>query len=199
MIPVAVAGLVALLMVVDLFIFWRFLRRCPPNRLLVIFGNVGGGRASKVMHGGTHFKVPLIQETSFLDLQPRILNARLTGALSKKNIRVNLSCTLVYAISTAPGVMENAAERLLGQSDKEIENQVQAILLGQLRLVVSELEILEFYTDPLRVEQLLHEHLESELEKIGIQTLRIYVRDVYDEAGDIKGRIQKAELSTSFR
>lgn len=42
------------------------------------------------------------------------IEVNLTHALSKQNIRVNVPSRFTIGISTEPGVMENAAERLLG-------------------------------------------------------------------------------------
>ena len=44
-------------------------------------------------------------------------------ALSKQNIRVNTPSTFTVGISTEPGVMENAAERLLGLNMQAIREQ----------------------------------------------------------------------------
>ena len=41
-------------------------RRCPSNRILVIFGRVGSGRASRCLHGGGALVWPLIQDWAYL-------------------------------------------------------------------------------------------------------------------------------------
>ncbi|HWB20982.1 MAG TPA: hypothetical protein VG711_11825, partial [Phycisphaerales bacterium] len=45
-------------------------RRCPSNRILVKYGNVGTNRAAKCIHGGATFVWPLIQDYSYLSLEP---------------------------------------------------------------------------------------------------------------------------------
>ena len=45
-------------------------KRCPANRILVIYGKVGEGQSSKCLHGGGAFVWPLIQDFDFLHLEP---------------------------------------------------------------------------------------------------------------------------------
>ena len=40
----------------------RFYKRCPSDRILVIFGKVAGGRSAHCIHGGGAFIIPLVQD-----------------------------------------------------------------------------------------------------------------------------------------
>lgn len=118
-IPIAIIGVIVLLIIVA-GILKRY-RRCPADKVMVIYGKVGRGsdgesRSSKCIHGGAAFIWPIFQECQFLDLTPFSMNIDLRNALSKQNIRVNVPSSFTVGISTEPGVMQNAAERLLGQS-----------------------------------------------------------------------------------
>jgi flotillin len=96
------------------FFFSRY-RRCPSDKILVIYGKTGGdGRSSKCIHGGAAFVWPIFQDFQYLDLTPIPIDIKLEGALSKQNIRVNTPSTFTVGVSTDEGVMENAAERMLG-------------------------------------------------------------------------------------
>lgn len=75
-----------------------------------------------IHHGGAAFIWPVIQGYQWLDLTPLPIDIRLEGALSKQNIRVNTPSTFTVGVSTEPGVMENAAERMLGLGLAEIVN-----------------------------------------------------------------------------
>ena len=69
----AFAGLLVVL-VPAIFMASRY-RRCPSNRILVIFGRVGSGRASRCLHGGGALVWPLIQDWAFLSLEPMVRSA----------------------------------------------------------------------------------------------------------------------------
>src|SRR3954471_10845410 len=89
-------------------------KRCPSNRVLVIYGKVGTGNSAKCIHGGAAFVLPLVQDHAYLSLEPIQIEVPLKGALSMENIRVNVPSVFTVAIGTEPEVMQNAAIRLLG-------------------------------------------------------------------------------------
>ena len=107
-----------------LFVAKRY-KRCPSNRVLVIFGKVGGGNTSQCIHGGAAFVWPLIQDHAYLSLEPIQIEIPLKGALSIENIRVNVPSVFTVAIGTEPEVMQNAAIRLLGLNTEEIKQQAE--------------------------------------------------------------------------
>ena len=78
--------------VVLLFILFatiiRRYRRCPSDKILVVYGKTGGGSA-KCIHGGGKFVWPVIQDYAYLSLTPISIDANLTNALSRQNIRVD--------------------------------------------------------------------------------------------------------------
>jgi len=74
-------------------------RRCPSDRILVVYGKIGGTGSAKCYHGGAAFIIPILQAHQFLDLEPMTMDINLTGALSKQNIRVNCPSTFTVGIS----------------------------------------------------------------------------------------------------
>src|SRR5438132_1728279 len=123
-----------------LLLFNRY-KRCPSNRVLVIFGKVGGGNTSRCIHGGAAFVLPLIQDHAFLNLEPMQIEVPLKGALSIENIRVNVPSVFTVAIGTEPEIMQNAAIRLLGLNADQIKEQVEHMIFGQLRQVIASMRI----------------------------------------------------------
>ncbi|MDE2977687.1 MAG: flotillin family protein, partial [Acidobacteriota bacterium] len=122
-------------------------RRCPSDRILVVYGKIGGSGSAKCYHGGAAFIVPILQAHQFLDLEPMTMDINLTGALSKQNIRVNCPSTFTVGISTEAGVMENAAERLLGMRMERVSALARDIIFGQMRVVLATMPIEEINAD----------------------------------------------------
>src|SRR5262245_33932973 len=100
-------------------------KRCPSNRVLVIYGKAGRGNAVKCLHGGATFVWPLIQDHAYLSLEPIQIEIPLRGALSAENIRVNVPSVFTVAVGTTPEIMQNAAVRLLDLNVTQIEKQAQ--------------------------------------------------------------------------
>jgi flotillin len=164
----------------------RQYKRCPSNRVLVIYGKVGSNRAAKCLHGGGVFVVPLIQDYAFLTLEPMVIEIPLEGALSLNNIRVNVPSTFTVGVSTDPVLMNNAAERLLFLDRTAVKEQAQDIILGQLRLVIATLSIEEINKDREKFMSLINENVAQEINKIGLELINVNIRDITDESGYIQ-------------
>lgn len=159
-------------------------KRCPSDKILVIYGRTGGTSA-KCIHGGGAFIWPVIQDYAYLDLKPISIEANLTNALSRQNIRVDVPCRFTIAISTELDSMGNAAERLLGLSPDQIQELSKDILFGQLRLVIATMTIEEINSDRDKFLENISKNVDTELKKIGLKLINVNVTDIKDESGYI--------------
>ncbi len=179
-----IGAFILLLIFFVVFVIKQY-KRCPSNRILVVYGRVGGNKAAKCMHGGGTFVVPLIQDYAYLALEPLVIDIPLEGALSLNNIRVNAPATFTVGISTDPVLMNNAAERLLNMRVETVREQAQDIILGQLRLVIATLTIEEINKDREKFMKLINENVANEINKLGLELINVNVRDITDESGYI--------------
>ena len=172
-----------------LFLLKRY-KKCPSDKVMVIYGKVGSNkdgsaRSAKCIHGGAAFVWPVIQAYEFLDLTPLSISVDLENALSRQNIRINVPSRFTVGISTEPGVMQNAAERLLGLRLQEIQELAKDIIFGQLRLVIATMDIEEINTDRDKFLEAVSRNVEGELKKIGLRLINVNVTDISDESGYI--------------
>ncbi len=179
---IAVAAVVLFITITALISRYK---RCPSDKILVIYGRTGGTSA-RCVHGGGSFIWPVIQDYSFLDLKPLSIEANLTNALSRQNIRVDVPCRFTIAISTEPENMNTAAERLLGLSSENIQELAKDILFGQLRLVIATMTIEEINSDRDKFLDNISKNVDSELKKIGLKLINVNVTDIKDESGYIE-------------
>ncbi|MDR2685028.1 MAG: flotillin family protein [Prevotellaceae bacterium] len=180
--------LILIAVVVGFIVFISLIKRykrCPSDKILVVYGRTGGGSA-KCIHGGGAFIWPVIQDYSFLSLIPISIEANLTNALSKQNIRVDVPSKFTVGISTESDSMGNAAERLLGLSSEQIQELARDILFGQLRLVIATMSIEEINSDRDRFLDNVSKNVEQELKKIGLKLINVNVTDIKDESGYIE-------------
>lgn len=178
------AGLIGLAFLMFLWGITRY-KRCPSDRILVIYGRTGSGSA-KCLAGGAAFVWPVIQDYEYLDLTPISIDVDLRGALSKQNIRVNVPSRFTVGISNQEGIMLNAAERLLGKSRDEIRDISKDIIFGQLRLVVATMDIEEINSDRDKFLTNISQNVGSELKKIGLLLINVNITDIQDESGYIE-------------
>ena len=184
LVVVAVAIFALMLVVISRY------KKCPSDKIMVIYGKVGTNkdgtqRSAKCIHGGASFVWPVIQAYEYLDLTPLSLSVDLTNALSHQNIRVDVPSRFTVGISTEVGVMQNAAERLLGLKLVEIQELAKDIIFGQLRLVVATMDIEEINTDRDKFLEAVSGNVETELKKIGLRLINVNVTDISDESGYI--------------
>ena len=189
-------GVVILITVIALLVFTSVVvlltryRKCPSDKILVVYGKIGRNkdgtpRSAKCIHGGAAFIVPVLQSYEYLDLTPLSIPVDLKNALSKQNIRIDVPSRFTVGISVENGVMQNAAERLLGLKLPEIQELAKDIIFGQLRLVIATMDIEEINTDRDKFLAAVSNNVESELKKIGLRLINVNVTDITDESGYI--------------
>jgi len=110
----------ALFMVVALGVILKQYKRCPPNRILVVYGKTETD-TPKCIHGGAVMVFPLLQDYAWLALEPIRFEVARQKAASGRTISDPLPRVFSVAIGTTPELMQNAAVRLLGLDQSEIK------------------------------------------------------------------------------
>lgn len=190
--PLIAAGAAGLILFGLLMFIAKRYKRCPSNRVLVIFGKTSGGNAARCVHGGAAFVVPLIQDYAYLSLEPIQIEVPLKAALSIENIRVNVPSVFTVAIGTETEIMQNAAIRLLGLGTEDIKQQAADIIFGQLRQVIASMRIEDINRDRDKFLESIQTSLEPELKKIGLVLINVNITDITDESGYIEAIGRKA-------
>ncbi|MBT60992.1 MAG: flotillin [Euryarchaeota archaeon] len=168
--------------IVTIYVATSRYKLAPSDKILVVYGNVKDAGAAACYHGGGKIVWPLIQHYAYLDLKPMTIRIDLQHALSQQNIRINVPSTFTIGISTAPSIMQNAAERLLGLSQPQIEDMASEIIFGQLRLTVATLTIEQINQDREAFLSMVSSNVDSELHKIGLYLINVNITDITDEA-----------------
>jgi flotillin len=188
---ITIIAFVGLISITLLFLASRY-KRCPSDKVLVVFGKVGDGQTARCIHGGGALIWPLIQDYQYLSLTPMTINIDLKNALSRQNIRINVPSTFTVGVSTQAAVMNNAAERLLGLSPELIEAMAGEIIFGQLRLTVASLTIEQINQDRESFLEEIRKNVEPELNKIGLNLINVNITDITDESNYIGSIGKKA-------
>ncbi len=188
--PIMLMFVIAIVVITTLILVLSRYKKCPSDKIMVIYGKVGSNpdgsnRSARCIHGGAAFIWPIFQAHEYLDLTPLSISVDLTSALSRQNIRIDVPSRFTVGISTETGVMQNAAERLLGLKLNEIQELAKDIIFGQLRLVIATMDIEEINTDRDKFLEAVSGNVETELKKIGLRLINVNVTDISDESGYI--------------
>jgi len=191
---VVVIGVLVAVLLFGLFItFLSRYKKCPSDRIMVIYGRTGGAhKAAICVHGGASFVWPVIQDYGYLSLRPLQIEVNLQNALSLQNIRISVPSIFTVGISTDVEIMGNAAERLFGLMPDAISELARDIIFGQLRLVIATMTIEDINKDRETFLKNVMDNVESELNKIGLKLINVNVTDITDESGYIQAIGQRA-------
>ena len=70
------------LVLISIFVFIaNQYKRCPSNKIIVVYAPPHGEKTAKCVHGGGTFVIPLIQDFGVLSLEPMTTDIDLRGAL----------------------------------------------------------------------------------------------------------------------
>jgi len=185
---IAVAAGLSLLILLMAWVNWY--RKCPSDRIMVIYGRTGLSdghqKPALCIHGGAKFVWPVFQDYGYISLRPMQIEVNLNNALCKQNIRINVPSVFTVGVSTKPEIMGNAAERLLGQPPEAIAELAKDIIFGQLRLVIASMTIEAINADRETFLRAVEDNVTEELKKIGLDLLNVNVTDITDESGYIE-------------
>jgi len=204
----ALVGLVVLAFASMALLLSQRYKRCPSNRVMVIYGKyTGSATGTRCLHGGARFVLPMVQDFAYLSLEPIQIEIPLKGALSMENIRVNVPSVFTVAVGTDLPTMQNAAIRLLGLNTHDVKQQAGDIIFGQLRQVIASMGIEDINRDREKFLHSIQTSLEPELQKIGLVLINVNITDITDESGYIEaiGRkaaaeaVQKAKVDVALQ
>lgn len=203
--------IIGFLLVASLLILcFKAYKKVPNDKMIVVYGGMGNkkkeGYTQRTCQGGGIFVIPFFQAYETLDLQPISMDVPLKGALTKDSIRINVPSRFTVGIKPDDrDTLNNAINRILQMNTNEIRQQSLDIIIGQLRDVVSRMDIVELVQDRNKFNKLINESVEVELNKIGLSIINVNIEDVTDDEGYIEARgrremtsaIQKAEVDVS--
>ena len=179
---------IAIVLLSTIIVILSRYRKCPSDKIMVIYGKVGNNvdgtnRSARCIHGCAAFIQPYFNISIYgFDAD---IDQCSTNALSRQNIRIDVPSRFTVGISTEEGVMQNAAERLLGLPLGAIQDLAKDIIFGQLRLIIATMDIEEINTDRDKFLEAVSGNVETELKKIGLRLINVNVTDISDESGYI--------------
>lgn len=182
------------------FILKNLIYVCGPNEVLIFAGSRTktslGERGYRIIRGGRGMRIPLFETVDRLNLTNMSIEVAVTNAYAKGGIPLSVSGVANIKIASHSPALDNAIERLLGRSHKEIIRIAKETLEGNLRGVLSQLTPEEVNEDKTTFAEKLLEEADHDLERLGLILDTLKIQNVTDERGflDSIGRIRSADL-----
>ncbi|OHB79056.1 MAG: hypothetical protein A2V98_02030 [Planctomycetes bacterium RBG_16_64_12] len=164
---VMIAAIMAMMFVMITLLLKQY-KRCPPNRILVVYGKTGPDTSARCVHGGAVLIVPLLQDHAWLALEPMRIEVSRQRTASGRTISDPLPRVFSVAIGTSEDLMHNAAVRLLGLDQREIEQQAEDIIVTRLDRLIDAIDAGEVTPGTDEFYQRLETSIRTELNKLGL-------------------------------
>src|SRR5687767_8121521 len=198
--PLIIGGVVALAILALVVTLKNFIVLVRPNMVAVITGRAGGDEAAKnyrFVSGGRTFRIPVIQDVSYLPLTTMSIPVDVKDAPSKGYIPLHVRAIANVKIASTPAeALHAAAERLLGMPMEEMSRLAEETLTANLRGVLSRMTPEEANYDREAFEREIASEAKMELLKLGFALDNFKIQQISDNAGylDAVGKVKTAEV-----
>ena len=179
---------------------------CPPNKVAVISGRtrtLSDGRTVgyRILKGGRTLRIPILEKVSWMDLSTIPLEVSVTNAYSKGAIPLNVQGIANVKVSSAEGLLENAAERFLDRPTEQIGQIAKETLEANLRGVLATLSPEEVNEDRLKFSHQLIDEADDDIKTLGLELDVMKIQNVTDDNQylDSVGRRLTAEVVKQAR
>ncbi len=179
---------------------------CPPNKVAVISGRtrtLSDGRTVgyRILKGGRTLRIPILEKVSWMDLSTIPLEVSVTNAYSKGAIPLNVQGIANVKVSSAEGLLENAAERFLDRHTEQIGQIAKETLEANLRGVLATLSPEEVNEDRLKFSHQLIDEADDDIKTLGLELDVMKIQNVTDDNQylDSVGRRLTAEVVKQAR
>jgi flotillin len=175
---------------------------CQPNEILIISGRRhkspdGTEIGYRVIKGGRGFKIPVIESVQRLSLTAMPIEIRITKALAKGIIPINVDgrANVKIAGSEKDG-LSNAIERFLGKNVNEIAQVAKETIEGNLRGILATVTPEEANAQRLALAENVAEPARTDLQKLGLVLDFVKIQNISDDQGYLNaiGRRKNAEV-----
>jgi flotillin len=159
---------------------------CPPNKVAVISGRtrtLSDGRTVgyRILKGGRTLRIPILEKVSWMDLNTIPLVVAVTNAYSKGAIPLNVQGIANVKVSSAEGLLENAAERFLDIPTEQIGQIAKETLEANLRGVLATLSPEEVNEDRLKFSHQLITEADDDIKTLGLELDVMKIQNVTDD------------------
>lgn len=151
-----------------LVVLLKSYKRCPSNRILVIYGRTGTKNGFRCLHGGAAFVVPVMHVYAWLSLTPIRITISVRPLMKSGSSEFRVPQVFNVAIGLTEELMNNAAVRLLGLSEQEIGRQAEDIVTSELDRLIDFVQSGQIEADPERFHDELKTSLEPKLNELGL-------------------------------
>lgn len=150
-------------------------KRCPSNKLLVVYTKTAKNDKVISVTNQSRFILPVLQDYAWLSLDPIEKEFLLNKVESADGKQVNLNVTFKMAVGTSEELMQNAGRWIAGLESNEVLQLVEEVVVQRSSQFISSLPYEQVKQDREKLGTSICESLESDLARIGLVPLELNI------------------------
>lgn len=158
--------------------------KTPPQVALIISGL---SKSPRVLIGKGGFRIPFFERLDRVFLGQTSVDIKTSVPVPTKDfINVSVDAVAKIRVMNTPEGIRLAAKNFLNMSERDISNQIQDSLEGNMREVIGSIGLRELNTDRDGFSDQIAKKAAPDMEKLGIEILSCNIQNITDENGLIK-------------
>ncbi len=182
--PIFFPVTVILAILIIIFLFRSFYRKCPPNKAMVITGPTG----TSTVIGRAKFVIPFIQRVDYMSLENIQVDFTSKDQIPTQDaINILVDAVANMAIDQDPEVLKIASSKFLGYSTEDIQRIVLPILEGNIREIISQTTLVDLIRgDKKEFAERVVQNVAPNLRDMGLKLTTFNIQNFKDNDGVIK-------------
>src|SRR6058998_292381 len=174
----AIAGLMALTLILLMAMFARLYRKAGPHEALVVYGF----RSTRIIKGRGSVIFPMVENCRLLSLELMSFDvAPQQDLYTKQGVAVTVEAVAQIKVKSDPESILTAAEQFLTKSDEEREGLIRLVMEGHLRGIIGQLTVEEIVKQPEMVGERMRATCAEDMNKMGLEVVSFTIKEVRDK------------------
>ena len=192
MISLIIAGVVAILLIIFIAISYV---KCPPDMVYLISGI---RKNPRIIVGKATLRIPFFERVDKLTLELIQIDIKTNNVPTSDFINVNVDAVANVRIPNNEELIRVAARHFLNQDSRYIAENVQQVLEGNMREIISQMPLVDLVNNKQLFSQEIQENAQDDINNIGLEIVNLNVQSCTDDNDAIENlgidnlvRIQK--------
>src|SRR5947207_6352250 len=174
----AIAGLMALTLILLMSMFARLYRKAGPHEALVVYGF----RGTRIIKGRGSVIFPMVENCRLLSLELMSFDvAPQQDLYTKQGVAVTVEAVAQIKVKSDPESIQTAAEQFLTKTPQEREGLIRLVMEGHLRGIIGQLTVEEIVKQPEMVGDRMRSTCADDMSKMGLEVISFTIKEVRDK------------------
>src|SRR5256884_3069212 len=174
----AIAGLMALTLILLMSMFARLYRKGGAHEALVVYGF----RGTRIIKGRGSVIFPMVENCRLLSLELMSFDvAPQQDLYTKQGVAVTVEAVAQIKVRSDPESIRTAAEQFLTKNPPEREALIRLVMEGHLRGIIGQLTVEEIVKQPEMVGERMRSTCAEDMNKMGLEVISFTIKEVRDK------------------